>query len=371
MTSCSSSPHRVTRARDIIAGLRAKIVDGTLTAGQRLPTHTMIEKQFHSTRPTVAKALGELRRDGFIRSERGRGIFVSERLPHQHHYALAFESWQDAQFSQFYKALRNEAGRFESAGRHFSIFYEIGRRTDTEDYQRLLGFVRAHRLAGLIFASAPHLVEGSPLLNEPHVPRVAVASESDWADVPAVYPDSAAFVPKALDHLARRERNRVAAILASTDSGKDVRVEQLLRETAQRGMMCRSAWIQAVDSRATHWASHVAQLLLSGNDRPDALLILDDNIVEHATAGIAASGLRVPQDIEVIAHTNFPWPTPSAVPVRRLGYDVRRLLELCVEWVDALRRGEQPRRVTLLPALFEDELATSKTATELSPAQHR
>jgi DNA-binding transcriptional regulator YhcF (GntR family) len=154
-SSKSRRRRRLTPSADIVAGLRARIVDGTFSAGQRLPTHVMIEKEFRSTPPTVAKALDVLKRDGFIRSEVGRGMFVTSRPPHQHHYALAMGSSQVERMSQFYVALRNEAARFQSSGSRFSIFYDIGQHPDAEDYQRLLGLVRSHRLAGLIFAESP------------------------------------------------------------------------------------------------------------------------------------------------------------------------------------------------------------------------
>src|SRR3954471_8752577 len=88
-SSRSRGRRRMTASGDIVAGLRARILEGTYAAGDRLPTHVMIEREFRSTPPTVAKALDVLKRDGFIRSEVGRGMFVSTRPPHQHHYALA------------------------------------------------------------------------------------------------------------------------------------------------------------------------------------------------------------------------------------------------------------------------------------------
>src|SRR5437016_6132688 len=94
-SSKSRSRRRITPSADIVVGLRARILDGTFSAGQRLPTHVMIEKEFRSTPPTVAKALDVLKRDGFIRSEIGRGMFVSSAPPHQHHFALAMASGQN------------------------------------------------------------------------------------------------------------------------------------------------------------------------------------------------------------------------------------------------------------------------------------
>jgi len=45
--------------------------------------------------------------------------------------------------------------------------------------------------------------------------------------------------------------------------------------------------------------------------RPDALVVADDNLVTCATQGIAASGVQVPGELDVVAHCNFPHPLPA------------------------------------------------------------
>src|SRR5689334_18828023 len=109
---------KVSRAKqvwhgEIVSALRAKILDGTFSTGQQLPTYIELEKTFHSTAPTVAKALEVLQQHGFVRTEKGRGMFVAEHLPHRSHYALVFASGPNEGLTQFYRALRNEAERFE------------------------------------------------------------------------------------------------------------------------------------------------------------------------------------------------------------------------------------------------------------------
>jgi DNA-binding LacI/PurR family transcriptional regulator len=173
------------------------------------------------------------------------------------------------------------------------------------------------------------------------------------------------FLEKALDYLAARGRKRVAMLTAATDIRHHKIVEELIHAATERGMTCRPQWIHAAHPYIGHWAHHTTRLLMDSRERPDALVLLDDNIVEHATAGIAASGVQVPSELEIVAHSNFPWPAPTSVPVRRLGYDVGDLLATCVARVDALRRGEKPKQVTLLPALFEEELAANRTVSEV------
>ena len=67
-------------------------------------------------------------------------------------------------------------------------------------------------------------------------------------------------------------------------------------------MIHRAHWLQVVNANDARWASNVAQLLLHNkqSDRPDALIIDDDNLVEDASAGIIASGMRVGQDLDVV-----------------------------------------------------------------------
>ena len=110
--------------------------------------------------------------------------------------------------------------------------------------------------------------------------------------------------------------------------------------------------------------------LCVSDERPDALIIRDDNLVEHATAGLGAAGVRVPDDLERRRPRELSLADAHAVPVCRLGYDIRQLFEICIEGVEGLRRGEHVPRLTHLPALFEEELATNKSASGAVPANH-
>ena len=92
------------------------------------------------------------------------------------------------------------------------------------------------------------------------------------------------------------------------------------------------------------------------NAGPDALLISDDNLVEHATAGLVAAGARVPEDVEVVAHCNFPWPTPSVLSVERLGYDAREVLDRCLRAIDDRRSGVPGSDNVDVPVRFEREV---------------
>jgi DNA-binding LacI/PurR family transcriptional regulator len=248
--------------------------------------------------------------------------------------------------------LRTVAGQRQSPTCRFLTFEQINEHSDTEDNQRLLDLIGARRLAGVIVVNPVTGILRLPPFAKSGVPVVTINSTSDFG-IPSVYPDLAAFLPLALDCLVARGRRRVAIITnARLDNPADqlARFGDLLRE---RGLPVEPAWLQAAHSDVPEWSRQLTRLLLRGpaSERPDALVITDDNLVPSITAGIAGQ-------LDVVAHANFPRPTPSAVPAQRVGYDLERLLTLCLERLAQQRRGEEtPLLTTIEPQVAETGVA--------------
>lgn len=61
--------------------LKAQIMDGTLHAGESLPSMRSLAKSLHVSVITVQRAYEELQRDGFLETTVGRGSFVAAQNP--------------------------------------------------------------------------------------------------------------------------------------------------------------------------------------------------------------------------------------------------------------------------------------------------
>jgi DNA-binding LacI/PurR family transcriptional regulator len=284
---------------------------------------------------------------------------VAPYPPHLSQFAFAYPFHPDIMPSQFYRAIHDEAERWQNPERCVLSFYDIGTHWEEGgDYERLLGMAQSHRLAGLIFAANPFALHNakSPLVAMPGLLRVVIESSLNVDGYPAVYPDTEGFLPKAFDHLASRGCKRVAVVqIPSVGSGPVAALTRIPALATKYGLAVEPAWIQAIPPSAGRWIGQLGRLLMRGKQgqRPDGVVIADDNLVPELTAGLAACG---DCGLAVVAHTNFPHPTPSALPVTRLGYDVAELVATCVERIDQQRRGEKPPALTLLPALWEGEI---------------
>ncbi|WP_123580867.1 GntR family transcriptional regulator [Abditibacterium utsteinense] len=359
MNSLISSSRGVDKYTSIATEIRRRIANGQLMPGSQLPQRTELEESFQVSKVTLQRAMNLLIEDGFIDATRRKGSFVVARPPHLSRYALVFQGAPGGtqSWSRFWMALSNEAAWRERQDEvSIPIFYGIDGHIDTNDYQKLAMEVEEHRVAGVIYVAAYPRRPDLSLLKRTGVPGVTVQSSPNEG-VPCVTIDEESFVFKALNYLRERGRRRVAFVCPPEYAERQG--EFLQQQVAAFGMETRPYWIQGVGLDMPSAARNCVHLLMnpSQNERPDALVITDDNLTEAATIGLLAAGINVPGEVEVVGHANFPWKTPCVVEARRLGYDVRPLLGACLQSIDAQRSGHPAPQLIKMPAQFEDELA--------------
>ena len=342
----------------VAARLREQVISGKFKPGSRLPVVSALQAEFGTTKVTVLKAIGTLAEHGYLRTEERSGVFVADHPPHVARFAIAFPWGVQHPPSRFFQSIQAEAAKCQAPDRNISMFHDIQYASDSgEDSRRLRELVSNHRLAGLIFAHDPYRLGKSVITQEPGIPRVAIAVKHDGLDMPTVYPDLDGFMNRGLERLAARGRRRVGMIKLKRTNDIDIEIGDFERQCAVYGLETRPEWVHGFSLENAVWSKTVAQLLLRGEptDRPDGLLIADDNFIEAVTSGVAASGVRVPEELDIVALTNFPYPVPSAVPVDRLGFDIRRLVTVCMDIIAQERGGGTTPRHTAIPALFEEE----------------
>ncbi len=342
--------------------VRQQIVRGEFSPGSRLPTRTDLKRQFGTTSATVQRAFNILADQGFVHAEGPRGTFVSRRPPHLHRYALAFpEESPSADTLRFWSALSQVAvsGELSEPG-DIPQFFHVRHYPAAEDARRLLYEMQTHQLAGVIFTFNPNFVAGTPLMQVTDIPMVAVMGTDDIMGVPAVKLDYESFFSQALDELQRRGRRRVAALCPGGlfASHRD----SFCRAVQGRGMVTHSSWWLPADLENPPWAASYAELLMNPGlaGKPDALIVADDNFTEHALLGLVRAGARLPEDVVVVAHSNFPAllsPAEQSYPVKRIGFSAREILLTCMSLLDLRRAGGAVPSLTNIKAVLETELA--------------
>jgi DNA-binding LacI/PurR family transcriptional regulator len=93
----SDASPRTTKARQLYLALRARLESGEFAPGARLPTEIQLAHDADVSRPTVAKALEQLRREGWVERRQGSGTFVRQRQAAARRLGLIVPGWGDAE----------------------------------------------------------------------------------------------------------------------------------------------------------------------------------------------------------------------------------------------------------------------------------
>ncbi|MBA3936042.1 MAG: GntR family transcriptional regulator [Planctomycetes bacterium] len=341
----------------IQANLRERIISGAINVRELMPRRVDLEREFAVSRVTIQRVFNQLAEDGFVHAHGRSGTRVADHPPHLSRFALVFPT-TDLVSNRFWATLDQVARRISCPERTIVSFFDVNASQRAAQH-RLEADLHARRLAGVIWANNPGAaLVHSPLVQAYPVPAVAIMPIS-MARLPGVTVDNRAFMERAVDHLLALGRRRIAVLTVPGHEG--AYAAELI---AQRGGGFRPIWMQEIQPDQGSLARSLIHLMFNRDQlqRPDALIIADDNLVEDATGGLIAAGVRIPDELAIVAHCNFPWPTVSVVPTRRLGFDARALLERCFSILREGRKDMAPSAPVFIPPVFENELAVDVRA---------
>jgi len=334
----TNSPKKPSLRSELAGRVLEKILEGQWIPGERIPTLKDLAEEFTVSYDTIQMVLSQLRRDGFLISRGRRGTFISDNPPHLNQYGLVFTGNPNGHnWSRFHDALISVQDSItKQNGIRIRNYFDIHSRPRPDETADLLGDLRRHCLRGLIYIHNDWIVE--PLLesNNLQIPCVGISTHSsDQSRVlPQVWPNADGLLDLALSELKKCGRRRIGLI--ALGDAQDQAITRAVDTANKHGMELRPEWFQC-----THEGSGVAtrqsvHLLMSlpCRERPDGLIITDDNMIEHANEGLVRSSVRVGADVDIIAHANFPEIVHSPFPLIYIGFDVREILETCINTLE-------------------------------------
>lgn len=358
LTDSRRRPGRPPERQSHIADwLRRCMVEGQLNPGERLPSRRELRSRFGASLGTIQSALDQLIDEGFVESRSTIGTFVREDPPHLAEYVLVYPAPRRKVLqNRFWSSLEREAVALSEAGDcRVRRCYLSESGAPTEAQRELEATVQKASLRGLIFGAHPWPFSRSPIMTVPGVPRVALTqADGTTPQLATIGTDMRLWLRLAVARLAGEGRRRIG-ILTQAPLG-NAREQELAGLAAEYGLETRPYWTQAASIDEPESARRAIHLLMSmpEGDRPDALLIDDDNLENATIQGILAAKIDVPGGLGVVAHCNYPYLNPCPLPVRRLGFDMHEILRVCLQACDAqLTAGHQPTHTAVKP-IFDD-----------------
>jgi hypothetical protein len=342
-----------TRSADAAQTIRDWIARGRWPPGKRVPTKLELCKRFGISNVTMQIALSRLSAEGFLVARGRAGTFVTDSPPCMRRIAVTFPVEKGQ--SRWYDLLEAGARSLTLASYDIVPYFGCGSleaAMPTPAFARFSEDVSTHRLAGAVLCNPPS--ENTPALLKRSKRMKYVSIGMAVAELPVV--DLGDPNVRVLTYLVARKRKRLA-ILSTLNFG-DAFTSRVRREATKLGLMVKDCWIHHLDTERTGPVESLVRLILDypPQDRPDAIYVMDDHLGGQAAAGLRASGVSVPDDLDVICHSNFPEVPMPGIAATYVGVDTRDVMGRCVDTViRQLEGGTVAARTIIDPMIVPPE----------------
>ncbi len=338
--------------QQIIMHFEGRIFDGSLQPGSRIPPTVELAKDFNVNPETVQTALKRLMDRGLVERRRGAGTFVRKGVKGKTAAIVFgennFTRIDRAFFNILLKCLMR---RLPAAGWNFRHFITTEKPEADAAFHELEKGVEDGSIRAVIeFCSNEMIKEW--LLKHSGIPSSTKASYVDFQNIFA----------QALEHLLKLGRKDIAAILI--EDNERVAPQSDFEEIAARvlgaGSAAKIRFISA-DSKQQDGYAAAMSLLSSSEPRPDAIISLCDSSTRGILFALLEKGVRIPQDMALITHSNKGVEIFSHIPLSRLEVDPDKVALAMIEEIMCKIEGkpynQTPVRAALVPGLSCGEKA--------------
>jgi DNA-binding LacI/PurR family transcriptional regulator len=317
------------KRQQLVEELKDWIIKGDMKSGDCLPTYEELNNRFDASRATFHHVLNQLKQDGFVVGVERKGTFLAKNLPCHSRFAIVFES--DEQDNVFWSKLAREAQQISRRNPkcRFQIFHNDDTQGDMESLQDQL---RRRMVAGIFFFFNPDKGVAKTIAQEnPSIPKIFCQPYDRASCLCIVRLDAESCVVKVMEEAASQGVGKIGLISRGEQS-----LIKPFREVAERiGLTTRPEWILSAPEKYIGSVKNLVWLLMSlpNENRPEALYITDDNLLPLVQSALVEVGVKVPDELKLICHFNFPDHSQPVLPVKKVGYDVRDILNKGVEMI--------------------------------------
>lgn len=295
-------PQRILKYMQIYEDLKSRIENGELPNGSMLPSERELSHRYEAQRPTLRKALTELKEQGYITTRPGSGSYVtytgssSDTEALSSMIAFIISGDMDRQAQLYHIQVCNYLEDYFRHKRVSVLFAKIGAGGEMPAF-----LTNPAQVDGIIWVSN---IEEQYLENAKRagIPCLCLANDSSL--FPRINYANFAAGFDATKYLLQRGCRRIAFINGIKGSVTRERFAGYQEALLTYGITPKEEWI--VDGDWSYAAGErAAQRLLSAGLPIDAVLGSNDMTAIGALKTFCASGIRVPEDVRVIGIDNI------------------------------------------------------------------
>ena len=350
--------------------LESRILDGTLKAGELIPSERELRESLGVSSTTVRRALAEMVRDGLIVRRPGIGSFVSSDSKQLSLLLLivGFDAaaWHADIFGNLIGGIAEVTWEERTT---FSVVHA------PQDFHNVTAYLRnvAQEAAfdGVLLRPAGDLQEEwlAPLL-EAGLPYVSIKRYLPHRLVNCVVYDDVRSGFRATEHLIQLGHARIGLVVCPrTIMGRD-RATGYFRALETHGIEPDSELVYNTESFMGEAGFVAVRHLLALPEKPTAIFLASDRLATGCYRAIEEAGLQIPDDVSVVGHGDIPTAPMLSPPLTTMRLSYRDLgMQSASLLIDLINRKVRPPQKTVIEGLLIVRESTGPLSAHAAPEQ--
>ena len=246
----------------------------------------------------------------------------------------------------------------------------LGNTQDIQDREREYVKLAETRLAEGIIQLRPFQDE-DPILHGASFPYLYLCT-TEATPGPCVRIDNVAAIQHVVEHLLKLNHRRIGLITGPSDNPHTVDRFKGYRLGLEQAGIAFDPTLVAEGEYTTWTGADAANKLCDSDNRPTAIVCMNDEMAIGAIQALHSRGLRVPEDISVTGFDNIDYASYSDPPLTTVGQPTDNMGTLAVDLLMRLiQGGNLEKEKHIFPYEFVERQSTAAAPDTVIPANKK
>jgi len=353
-----------TKYQVIIDDIKSKILSGDYSVGEQIPTESAMQEKYNVSRHTVRKAILELSNEGFLRSEKGSGTYVSSQYQsksggHSNNKTIGVITTYISDYI-FPSIIRGIEGRLNED--NYSLLL-ASTNNDVEQEKKALEMMLSFGVDGLIIEPTKSNLYNPNIayylsFKEQDVPFIMINAYYEELDVPFFCLDDVQSSYLATKELISKGHTQIGLIAKMDDLQGKYRMKGYIKALGEAKLRFQPEQVLSFNTETKlDLYTNLKKFLDETRDVLTAIVCYNDEVGLEVANVCRQLDISVPEKLSIIGQDNSYIAKNANIKLTTLTHPQEQMGRDAADWIIKKLQGKKdlPNQTYYQPVLIEGE----------------
>jgi GntR family transcriptional regulator, arabinose operon transcriptional repressor len=354
----------------IIDAIKSKILSGEYNVAEKIPTESVLQEMYNVSRHTVRKAIFELSNEGFLRSEKGSGTYVSNEYQsvtgrNSNNKTIGVITTYISDYI-FPSIIRGIEGRLKTD--NYSLLL-ASTNNDVEQEKKALEMMLSYGVDGLIVEPTKSNLYNPNIayylsFKEQDIPFIMINAYYEELDVPFLALDDVQSSYLATKELISNGHAHIGLISKTDDLQGKFRMKGYIKALSEAKLPFQPELVFSYDTESKpDLSSNLKGYLVENRAMLTAIACYNDEVGLVVANLSKQLGISIPEDLSIIGQ-DFSYIAQNAnIKLTTLTHPQEQMGSDAADWIIKKLQGRQdlPNEYYYQPELIKGETVKNLT----------